>query len=114
MRIQGLETYCFVCGVTEEDDQHVFLGCPLAVEVWDGCGLGRFKPDQGGINPRQWLEHQADNVDLDTLGFLVAILSEIWNARNRFVFGTPDREPKILRLRAIEFVQNFHSSKDKL
>ncbi|KAJ8427351.1 hypothetical protein Cgig2_016217 [Carnegiea gigantea] len=52
-RIQGVETCCSVCGAAEEDDQHVFFGCLVAVE-------------------------------------------EIWNARNRFLFATPDREPKVL------------------
>ncbi|KAJ8432476.1 hypothetical protein Cgig2_009502 [Carnegiea gigantea] len=36
------------------------------------------------------------------------------NARNRFLFGKPDRDPIVLGKRALNFVKNYRSAKDKL
>lgn len=46
-------------------------------------------------------------VDLDKLGDFLAILWEIWNAQNRFVFRNLDRNIQSLAWRAAEFVRSY-------
>jgi len=38
-RVLGSSMSCSVCGHAEESDVHAIFECPLAVQIWDGCGL---------------------------------------------------------------------------
>ncbi|KAJ8443737.1 hypothetical protein Cgig2_029642 [Carnegiea gigantea] len=38
-RVPGSSMTGFVCGHAEESDVHAIFECPLAIQIWDGCGL---------------------------------------------------------------------------
>jgi len=52
-------------------------------------------------------------LDVDHLSIFTAILWEIWNSRNRFLFGFPDKSLSTLSQRAISFVHNFRAAQDR-
>ena len=49
----------------------------------------------------------------DQLGNFTAILWEIWNARNCFLFGRPDKTVSTLSKRAISFVHNYCMAQER-
>ncbi|KAJ8443265.1 hypothetical protein Cgig2_010160 [Carnegiea gigantea] len=51
-----------------------------------------------------------ENRNLDELGEFLAVLWECWNARNHFIFETPDKSLAILGARTISFVRSCRAS----
>jgi len=56
---------------------------------------------------RDYLEQASTTMDLDQLAEFVAICWEIWNVRNKYVFGRPDSNLAVLSSRAINFVMSY-------
>ena len=52
-------------------------------------------------------------LDDDQLGIFTAILWEVWNARNRFFFGHPDKSLGTLIQRVISFVHNYRAAQER-
>jgi len=49
----------------------------------------------------------------DDLGMFVALLWECWNARNRFIFGSQERDVAQLSKRTTTFVMSYRQMKEK-
>jgi len=49
----------------------------------------------------------------DDLGMFVALLWECWNARNRFIFGSQERDAAQLSKRTATFVMSYRQMKEK-
>ena len=49
----------------------------------------------------------------DELGMFVAILWECWNARNRFIFGSIEKNVAQLSKRAVHFVMSYRQMKEQ-
>jgi len=62
---------------------------------------------------RDCLEQAATKMDLDQLGEFVAIYWEIWNARNRYVFGRPNSNLEVLSSHVVKFVMNYRELREK-
>ena len=89
---------------------HALFDCPLATSIWKGSEL----------NPESWSSRfrcpldcyieAKNNMSWEEAGDFFAILWEIWNARNRFIFKTPDRNLEVLSKRATSFVRSYRES----
>ena len=61
---------------------------------------------------RDCVDRVAKILDVDELGNFVAIVWEIWNARNQFIFNCLDHRLASLSCRAVDFVKNYRATKD--
>ncbi|KAJ8451541.1 hypothetical protein Cgig2_018175 [Carnegiea gigantea] len=110
MRIPGFNMQCTICGHPEETDLHALFECPLSTSIWEGSEL---RPESWSSRFRCPLDcflEAKKKLSQEEVGDFVAILWEIWNARNRFIFKTPDRNFGVLSKRAISFVRSYRES----
>jgi len=83
--------------------------CPLASQIWEGSS---FKPNFRVM--RGCSELPTEVLDAEELGSFVAIAWECWNARNRFIFPKPDRNPSKLVKKAVTFVRSYWDMKTRV
>ncbi|KAJ8436301.1 hypothetical protein Cgig2_005225 [Carnegiea gigantea] len=98
---------CDICGALEETDSHILLECLLAVEVFRESSVeGQFW-SEGAPRAMDNVRLAADKLDTDKLEDYMAIMWEIWNKRNRFIFGGRFAMGKGAATRAISFVRSY-------
>ncbi|KAJ8452986.1 hypothetical protein Cgig2_014749 [Carnegiea gigantea] len=106
-RVPGFAMSCSVCDHAEDTPTHAVLECPLAIEVWSGSGLDE---SLWASKYRTFMDCIVQAMQLlseDSFGDFLAIMWECWNARNRFIFGTPESNLSILGKRALSFVRSY-------
>jgi len=54
------------------------------------------------------ITNASHTLDDDAFGDLLAVMWECWNARNRFIFSSPDRNLATLGKCALDFVRSYH------
>ena len=104
---------CSICNHPEEIDVHALLKCPMVVLILEGS-----KVDNSVWITQFWpmedcFVHAMKLVDNDQLGIFTAILWEVWNARNRFLFGHPNKSLSTLRQIPISFVHNYCTAQER-
>ncbi|KAJ8424700.1 hypothetical protein Cgig2_018507 [Carnegiea gigantea] len=87
---------CSICGFVEESDIHALLECSLAAQIWESSCF-----DQ------DYVEAAGKRLEAEAFGDFVAVLWECWNARNRFIFRSPDQNLAVLSDRAISFIKAY-------
>jgi len=112
-RILSFNMGCAVCSHYLESEVHILLQCPLALQVWGRSTMDNNHWAQNFPSMRDCLEQAAAEMDLDQLGEFVAICWEIWNARNRHVFGRPDSNLEVLSSRGVKFVISYRELREK-
>ncbi|KAJ8436631.1 hypothetical protein Cgig2_029877 [Carnegiea gigantea] len=103
-RIPDFVMSCSVCVHAEDTPSHAILECPLALDAWHGSGI-----DEDFWTPRfrtlaDCIANASHTLDDDAFGDFLAVMWECWNARNRFIFSTPDRNLATLGKRALDFL----------
>lgn len=86
---RGLPRFnCKACGA-HEDDLHVFLNCPIAVEVWNQIPLAH-KPLTSIPSLAMLIKQGKDYVPLPPMGLNAPlwpwVVWNLWKARNKLVF----------------------------
>ena len=71
-----------VCGEHEEDYEHLFFKCPIAIRIWGSQGLSEIKSSSifWATLPRRRRGHDAER------GRRFAVVWAIWLHRNEVVF----------------------------
>ncbi|KAJ8452108.1 hypothetical protein Cgig2_016689 [Carnegiea gigantea] len=111
-RIHGFNMSCTICGHYIESDVHILLQCPLTVQVWEGSSTAKCLWSDPIRSTRDCVERATKILDVDELGNFVAIIWEIWNARNRFIFKRSDHHLASLSYGVIDFVKNYRAMQD--
>jgi len=106
-RIQSFDFQCSICGDSADTDIHILLHCPLAFQVWMGSDFPQELWESNFPSVAECIIKAGNSLDHARLGEFVAVLWEVWNARNCFLFGKPDRFLGRLACRAIGFVKSF-------
>jgi len=82
---------CHVCGVAAEIDIHILFQCPLAQTVWENSDLSSSLWRDPCSSVWDQFFKARDLLDDDEVwGTFIATAWEIWNARNRCIFGEAD------------------------
>ena len=89
---------------------HALFECPLATSIWEGNELHPESWNSRFRFPLDCFIEGKKSLSWEELGDFVAISWEIWNVRNRFIFKTPNRNPRVLSKRAISFVRSYRES----
>ncbi|KAJ8437863.1 hypothetical protein Cgig2_002997 [Carnegiea gigantea] len=76
-------------------------------EVWGGSGFEEMLWDGNVISPMDAILKASRRLPSDRLGKYVAVMSECWNSRNRFIFGKKEGNRVGLAACAVAFVHNF-------
>ena len=72
---------CMLCGEQEEDCEHLFFQCPIAIRIWASQGLSEIKSSVFWATiPRQRRGYEAER------GRRFAVIWAIWLHRNEVVF----------------------------
>ncbi|KAJ8421888.1 hypothetical protein Cgig2_009607 [Carnegiea gigantea] len=103
---------CTICGHYIEPDVHILMQCPLAVQVWEGSSTAKCLWSNPVSSKRDCIERVTKILNVDELANFVAIIWEIWNARNRFIFKRLDHHLASLSCHAIDFMKNYKATKD--
>ncbi|KAJ8431514.1 hypothetical protein Cgig2_009751 [Carnegiea gigantea] len=88
-RVPGFAMSCSVCDHVEDMPTYAVLECPLAIEVWSGSGLDESLWTSTYRTLMDCIVQAMQSLSDDSFGDFLAIMWECWNARNRFIFGTP-------------------------
>jgi len=107
-RINNFSASCDICGHVEDSESHALFDCPLAVEVWQESDLDATLWKNWPLSAVDRLMKATQLLDHQRLGEYVAIMWEVWNERNRVVFGqggTGGR--RRLAARAVQFVRGY-------
>ncbi|KAL4348523.1 hypothetical protein GQ457_17G007670 [Hibiscus cannabinus] len=87
---------CQMCGKDMETVLHALRECPSTQEVLQVSGLERLLP-QGPFNTGlQWLEEATQVLDTQQFTFLMVLIWNIWNRRNRWVHQNQLIPPKLV------------------
>ena len=107
-RIQGMDVRCPLCDFRVESEMHILFECPAAVEVWQ-CSPFEFDLwCPGPDSAITVLLRAANRLEPSRFGDFVAVAWEIWNERNRFLFGQSTGGRRCYSAdRAIQFVQQY-------
>ena len=112
-RISSFNMTCSICNHPEETDVHALLECPMAVHILEGSTVD----NRVWTPPFRSMEDCFVNamrlLDDDHLGIFATILSEVWNARNRFLFGYSNKSLSTLSQIVISFVHNYRAAQDR-
>ena len=107
-RISNFRINCDICGNLEDSDTYALFDCPLAVEIW---WESEFKDKLWRSCPLAAVDQlmmAAQSLDNQRLGEFVGVMWEIWNERNRVVFGQGVvGGKKRLASRAVQFVRSY-------
>ena len=101
---------CAICGHYEETNVHALFECPLAEGVWEGTEFSSEIWTSKYRAPVDGFIAVKASLSREELGNFTMVIWELWNARNRFIFGTLDKNIGLLGKRAIAFVRNYHES----
>ena len=73
---------CMLCGEHEEDCEHLFFQCPIAIRIWASQGLAEIKSSSvfWATIPRRRRGYEAER------GIRFAVIWAIWLHRNEVVF----------------------------
>ncbi|KAK9031993.1 hypothetical protein V6N11_056278 [Hibiscus sabdariffa] len=76
---------CKLCETETENVLHAVRECPATQEVISFSGLGHMLPWGPYMSCKNWLEDVLQVLDCNQFRFLLVILWNIWNRRNRWV-----------------------------
>ena len=107
-RLRGFSSSCELCGFVEDSDVHALFACPVAVEIWSNSDVDEELWGAGPLSAADRLQQVASMLDDPQMGEYLAILWEIWNERNRLIFGHgSSRGGRGSAARAVQFVRSF-------
>ncbi|KAJ8435079.1 hypothetical protein Cgig2_032970 [Carnegiea gigantea] len=107
-RIPSFGMSCEIYGALEDFDVHTLFECPLATEIWRESEFDEqlWRSSPFSVMDRLILAKRV--LDRDRLGEFVAVIWEIWNERNCFIFGhSGGGMGKWLAPWAVSFVRHF-------
>jgi len=109
--IKDYNMNCSICGALEDSVTSALLECPLATTIWE---VSPFPPKfwdrcYPSILDGLLQVHESQGPD-DAADFL-AVIWEIWNSCNHFIFSSPYRSYDRLAQRAIAFIRGFREAK---
>ena len=87
-----ISNHCHTCLHDDEDDQHIFRKCPLALEAWGRSSLNISPLDFPDLSVASWLEYWIGKFRIEDghgssrLTSFINTLWAIWNVRNGQVF----------------------------
>ena len=105
--VSSFSMSCSICSHYEETVTHALLECLMVVLILEGSGLDNNLSMNRFHSKKDCFGHAMKFLDNDQLVIFIAILWEVWNARNRFLSGTPDYSWSILSKQAIVFINIF-------
>ena len=77
-RIPGSSMAYPVCGHAEESDVYAIIECPLAIQIWDRCGLDENLWVLKQRSLRDCLEKVCISLDYELVGVFMPVM---WNVR---------------------------------
>ena len=86
-RLSNFDMKCAFCGHLEDSDTHALFECPMAVEVGSVSDFGHNLWRPGLMTAEDYIREAATVLDYQQLGEFVAVMWEVWNERNRYIFG---------------------------
>ena len=89
---------------------HALFECPLAAGIWEGSDFSRMLWSSKFRCPVDCFVAAKKELPREEVEEFVGVMWEIWNARNRFIFKTPDANLALLSKRAIAFVRSYRAS----
>lgn len=94
LHIQNLNTSCPICNGNEESQNHLFLNCYYAIQVWNFSQVSPWINNNFQVNHvlLDWLENLSCNEEVELSDLSKAILTcwQIWQDRNTKVFNSID------------------------
>ncbi|KAL4297182.1 hypothetical protein GQ457_12G013370 [Hibiscus cannabinus] len=87
---------CQLCGKDIETVLHALRECPSTQEVLQVSGLERLLPQGPFSTGLQWLEEATQVLDTQQFTFMLVLLWNIWNKRNRWVHQNQLIPPKLV------------------
>ncbi|KAJ8435078.1 hypothetical protein Cgig2_032969 [Carnegiea gigantea] len=106
-RIKDFKMSCNICGALEDNASHALFECPLALEIWSSSLFETELWSHKSPTAFDCFLCTSSALSKDGTGEFFWVLWEIWNSKNRFIFGTPDRHPRRLAKKAITFITSY-------
>ena len=111
-RICDFRTSCDICDNLEDSDTHALFDCPLVTEIWRESELEDKFCRSCPLAAVDSLLMAVQSLDKHQLGEFVAVMWEVWNERNRVVFGQGVVGwKKQLVARAVQFMRSYNDFK---
>lgn len=110
-RIKDLNMNCHICSALEDSVIHALLECPLATKIQ---AASPFPPELWSRRYPSVLDNLMFVLDIwgpDEAGDFLAVLWEVWNSRNYFIFSSPNQTPERLAHRAIAFIHDYREAR---
>ena len=93
---------------------HALFASPMAEQIWSTSLFEYHLWKAGPLTAEEHLLQAAEILDQQRLGEFVAVMWEIWNERNRIIFGQrPQGTHRNLAARAVQFVKNYRDFKEQ-
>jgi len=112
--VRDFDMKCEWCGHLEESDVHAVFVCPMAEDIWQASSFESPLWRAGPGTIEEYLVQAAETLDDLRFGEFVAVMWEIWNERNRILFGQrPRGMHRNLADRAVQFVKTYRDFKEQ-
>ncbi|XP_062074946.1 uncharacterized protein LOC133778951 [Humulus lupulus] len=84
-----IDPFCFKCGACPETICHSLRKCMSVKHYWKGCSYYKKIKHLNGGDPMDWFQIISKRLSKDNFVHFVMVSWELWNARNRLLFGKP-------------------------
>ncbi|XP_024629499.1 uncharacterized protein [Medicago truncatula] len=101
-----LDTVCPLCFDADESSNHLFMACPMTLQVWFASPLGFQPPPQTDLNA--WLQSWLSAKEPLAVQLFCVCLWKIWFFRNQAIFNQVVFEPRMVAASAHDFVSEFN------
>ncbi|XP_019155029.1 PREDICTED: uncharacterized protein LOC109151884 [Ipomoea nil] len=91
--------YCPMCAISYEDVRHSLIGCEYTNRVWNESHLPIFSIHGGSF--AEWFQNAMSMLTPDVIIRIVAVLYQVWNARNTVLWEAYLRAPKQVWMAAV-------------
>lgn len=110
----NVDPTCAICGEGYESVTHIMFECPTAIQTW---GLTPIRIDfqaAWSLKFRSFCWNMIESLPDEGATLFVAVLWNIWIARNKFYFEEITPEPKLIVSRALRLsMESAQQSRDK-